>query len=532
MYRMQAVNRWLLKSAILGLLAFLAAAATTVADTTTATITSVAATADPTRVIIVFSEPVEENSATNVGNYNIDNGIIIFSASLSTNLKTVTLETSAHLDRQIYNLTNNNTKDASGKVIPETSVPYPFILGLVGYWRFDEGTGTTASDASGTGNTGTLVGSSTGLLISDPIWETGRSGQALRFINRNTAVVVSDSPSLRISTDEMTVAAWVKVNDFPSSNDDPAIVEKDGDTFMLALVGTSDNQPAFRLTTTSGTVTLWVKTRSASIGRWYHYVGVYDGSEMRLYETGVLIGSKPQSGPIVMSTDDLNIGRRKRKNSYLDGTIDEVRIYNRGLIEEEVLALYKSTPDTAPPSTPTNLQATVFSLTKIELSWTASTDNFGVTGYRVYRDGANIATTQNTTYIDTSANLRTTYTYAISAFDLGGNESAQSSSASAITENLIPGILNLTWTDNSNNEAGFKIERKQENAGTFDTITPTVVGANVTSYIDSGLDYETTYCYRVRAFNEYTVSAYSQEGCGTARNPLPERPTNLILRSK
>jgi len=524
MYRMQAVNRWLLKSAILGLLAFLAAAATTVADTTTATITSVTATADPTRVIIVFSEPVEENSATNVGNYNIDNGIIIFSASLSTNLKTVTLETSAHLDRQMYNLTINNTKDASEKVIPETSVPYPFILGLVGYWRFDEGTGTTASDASGTGNTGTLVG------IDNPIWETGRSGQALRFINRNTAVVVSDSPSLRISTDEMTVAAWVKVNDFPSSNDDPAIVEKNGDTFMLALVGTSDNQPAFRLTTTSGTVTLWVKTRSASIGRWYHYVGVYDGSEMRLYETGVLIGSKPQSGPIVMSTDDLNIGRRKRKNSYIDGTIDEVRIYNRGLIEEEVLALYKSTPDTVPPSTPTNLQATVISLSQINLSWTASTDNFGVTGYRVFRDGAHIATTQNITYIDTSANLRTTYTYAISAFDLGGNESAQSSPASAITKNLIPGTLNLTWTDNTNNEAGFQIERKQENAGTFAQIN--TVGVNITSYIDSGLDYETTYCYRVRAFNEYTVSAYSQEGCGEARNPLPERPTNLILRSK
>jgi fibronectin type 3 domain-containing protein len=597
MNRIQAVNRWLLKSAILGLLPFLAVTTSTVADTTSPAITSVSATADPIRVIIVFNEPVEVTSATNVGNYNIDNGIIIFSASLSTDLKTVTLGTSAHVDGLVYNLTINNAQDASGNVMPETSVTYPFILGLVGYWRLDEGTGTTVSDATGTGNTGIFVG--------NPIWTTGITGQALSFTSPSTYVVVPDSSSLRISTDEMTVAAWVKINSFPlrSSNTDPAIVEKDGSEFMLGLAGSNSNTPRFRLTTTSGTVT--VQFGSSSVGRWYHYVGVYDGSKMRLYESGVLIGSKAQSGTIDMSTVDLNIGHRSLYNSYVDGTIDEVRIYNRALTGVEVQALYNSTPDTTPPSTPTNLEATVISSSRNELSWTASTDNFevtgyrvfrngtqigtpnttfyqdtglsplttysytvvaidaagnesaesvnvsaktlqatppstptslqatvislsqinlswtastddvGVIGYRVFRDGAQIAITQNTTYADTSVRLSTTYTYTISAFDAAGHESALSSSASATTQDLEAGSLYLTWTDNSLDEAGFKIERKQGESGTFAQIT--TIGADITSYIDSGLVDETTYCYRVRAFNGSLDTAYSNESCGTTK---------------
>jgi len=58
--------------------------------------------------------------------------------------------------------------------------------------------------------------------------------------------------------------------------------------------------------------------------------------------------------------------------------------------------------------------------------------------------------------------------------------------------------LHLTWTDNSNNEDGFKIERKKGASGTFKQIA--VLGANVSSYTDKGLASGTTYCYRVRAF--------------------------------
>ena len=80
------------------------------------------------------------------------------------------------------------------------------------------------------------------------------------------------------------------------------------------------------------------------------------------------------------------------------------------------------------------------------------------------------------------------------------------------------GQLQLTWTDNSNNEDGFKIERKLGTTGTFSQID--TVGVNATTYTDTNLTDGATYCYRLRAFNSAGNSAYSSEGCGTVKSTL------------
>jgi len=90
--------------------------------------------------------------------------------------------------------------------------------------------------------------------------------------------------------------------------------------------------------------------------------------------------------------------------------------------------------DTTPPSTPTNLSATVVSSSQINLSWTASTDNIAVVGYRIYRAGTQIATTAATSYSDTGLTASTTYTYTVAAYDAASNVSNQSSSTSAATK--------------------------------------------------------------------------------------------------
>ena len=94
------------------------------------------------------------------------------------------------------------------------------------------------------------------------------------------------------------------------------------------------------------------------------------------------------------------------------------------------------TLDTTPPSTPTGLTATANSSSEIDLSWTASTDNVGVAGYKLYRGGVQVATTTiATTYADTGLTAGTSYSYTVAAFDAAGNVSAQSSSVSTSTEN-------------------------------------------------------------------------------------------------
>jgi hypothetical protein len=86
-----------------------------------------------------------------------------------------------------------------------------------------------------------------------------------------------------------------------------------------------------------------------------------------------------------------------------------------------------------PLSPPTNLSATAIPPSEINLTWTASIDNVGVTGYTVFRDGTQIATTTTTTYSDNGLTAGITYTYTVAAYDAAGNTSAHSASASATT---------------------------------------------------------------------------------------------------
>jgi len=90
--------------------------------------------------------------------------------------------------------------------------------------------------------------------------------------------------------------------------------------------------------------------------------------------------------------------------------------------------------DTQSPTVPTNLKATVISSTQIDLSWTASTDNVGVIGYRIYRNGKEIGTSPVTSYENTGLLPSTTYTYRIAAYDETGNASAKSASAARTTQ--------------------------------------------------------------------------------------------------
>ena len=105
---------------------------------------------------------------------------------------------------------------------------------------------------------------------------------------------------------------------------------------------------------------------------------------------------------------------------------------------------YPGTIDTTPPSVPSGLRATSLSSTQINVSWTASTDNVGVTGYKVLRGAVQIATATTTSFVDVGLTPSTTYSYSVSAFDVWGNVSAQASAVSTRTapagDTVLPGI--------------------------------------------------------------------------------------------
>jgi hypothetical protein len=92
-----------------------------------------------------------------------------------------------------------------------------------------------------------------------------------------------------------------------------------------------------------------------------------------------------------------------------------------------------SGPDVTPPSIPAGLGATAISTSQINLSWTASTDNVGVTGYRIYRDTVFLTTVVGTSYSNIGLSSATLYSYTVSAIDAANNESGQSAPATATT---------------------------------------------------------------------------------------------------
>lgn len=97
-----------------------------------------------------------------------------------------------------------------------------------------------------------------------------------------------------------------------------------------------------------------------------------------------------------------------------------------------------STADITPPTMPANLQAAATSPYAITLTWMASTDNVGVTGYKVFRNGAQINTAPGASYSDSGLTPATQYNYAVAAYDAAGNTSAQSAAASATTQAPTP----------------------------------------------------------------------------------------------
>jgi parallel beta-helix repeat protein len=200
-----------------------------------------------------------------------------------------------------------------------------------------------------------------------------------------------------------------------------------------------------------------------------------------------------------------------------------------------------------PPAAPSGLSATTASSSQINLSWTDNSNN--ETGFLVERSPDGVTFTQiaslaanTTSYSDTGLAASTQYTYRVRAANASG-DSAYSSVASAATSApaVVPpaapsGLsatmanssqINLSWTDNSNNETGFLIERSA-NGVTFTQIAS--LAADITSYSNTGLAASTEYTYRVRATNAAGNSAYTNTASATTSAPSvlpPAAPSGL-----
>ncbi len=172
------------------------------------------------------------------------------------------------------------------------------------------------------------------------------------------------------------------------------------------------------------------------------------------------------------------------------------------------------TPDTAAPSIPTSLTASATVSNKVDLLWNASTDNVGVSGYTIYRDSSLLTTVAGNvvSYFDTSVLPNTSYQYTVDAFDLAGNHSLASASASVTTPAFIdtdpPTIpSNLAGVSSSTTQIDLNWSQSTDNVGVDgytiyrDGSQLSTVSGSFQSYSDNTVSPSTSYSYSIDAYD-------------------------------
>jgi hypothetical protein len=229
---------------------------------------------------------------------------------------------------------------STGQVWSFTTMPDIQISdpNLIGWWTFDEGDGRTALDLSGHGNHGAIQG--------NPAWVAGyddddyANTSALDFDGLGDYVDCGNAAIFNL-TDQITVAAWIRVDLFEQT--DQAIVSKGQNVWRLVRNDLTTDQLRFDVGDGQA-----VGSTNVNDGEWHHALGMYDGMMISLYVDGVKDGSGSGSGLLTVDPNlTLWIADTNRPGSgpqAWNGVIDDVRIYNKALTEQEIQQIMRGNP--------------------------------------------------------------------------------------------------------------------------------------------------------------------------------------------
>ena len=339
----------------------------------------------------------------------------------------------------------------------------PINAGRVAWWRLDESSGSTVKDSSGKGNHGTIGG--------NPTWVPGggRVGGALSFDGNGDFVFVPQNATLE-PLGSMSVTMWAKMSDIgggftdllrKADSDMPGYLVRwhHFDDHLWWRLDRKGNPPIYAEDT---------QITTPYLNAWHHIAGTYDAATgtTSLYVDGVLKTSATGFAGPLEHTDDLYLMWSDHPGQVAaQGLLDDVRIYSRALTVPEIQSLAAAVSDEA----------------VTDLNGSPLDGNFG--GTFPSGDGAPGG-------------------HFVSTFEL--NTNAPVAPSLLIATPTPTGQIDLSWTDNSSNELGFKIERSVDGTN-FNEIAS--VGAGIVTYHDPappGPSY-----YRVRAFNAAGNSGYS-----------------------
>jgi Concanavalin A-like lectin/glucanases superfamily/PA14 domain len=222
--------------------------------------------------------------------------------------------------------THNIVAPATPATYTATYLEAPVVPGLVAAYSFDEANGATVFDLSGTGNHGTISGATRNTA--------GQYGAALDFDGTNDLVTVPDASSLDLTTG-MTLEAWVRP--LTTSGWRTALIKEQPGNLVYSLYSSNNDngRPQGRIRVNGSNFFINGSSRLTT-SVWAHLAATYDGTNLRLYVNGSLVGTRAASGAMVNSANPLRIGGSSVLGRWFRGRIDEVRVYNRALSATEI----------------------------------------------------------------------------------------------------------------------------------------------------------------------------------------------------
>ncbi len=392
---------------------------------------------------------------------------------------------------------------------------------LTTYYRFNEASGTTASDASGLSPTATLVNGAS-------FTASGKFSNGVSLNGSSQYVALPNG--LITGLGDATISAWVYLN---SLNTWARVFDfgADTDRYMFLSVHNGSGM-RFALTKFTGNGEQGFNGPALSVGAWHHVAVTLKANNAgsgvgTLYLNGVAVASNTAMtftpdmiGRLVNATNNY-IGRSQWPGDpYLNGRVDDFRIYNGALSAAEIAALYALSP--VAPAAPGSASATATSANVINLTWTPSA---GATSYLVQRatnsGGPYVvlaSSVPSTNYPDSGLTGNTTYYYVIAAANSSGT-SPNSPEASPTTltppptptsltaTGLYSGEIVLNWSA-STGATSYTVKRSMLPGGPYVALVPSVLS---TSFTNSGLILNATYYYVVSASNANGESPDSAE---------------------
>jgi len=386
----------------------------------------------------------------------------------------------------------------------------------IAYLKFNETSGTSASDSTGNGWNGTLVNS--------PAWTTGKIGNAISLASASSQYVTLPT-GIGNGQSGCTLTSWVYLNststwarvfDFGTGTSNYMFLAPQGGAgkirFAIRTASVSEQQ-------IDGLATL-------PTGGWHHVAVVLNGSTGTLYVDGAQVGQNTGMtlNPSSLGSTTLNyIGKSQFSDPYLNGIVDDFHIYGAALSAGQIASLYGGLSAPAVTVTAGNTQNT--------LNWNVITN---ATNYAIFRSTTAggpytmiAGGLTGTSYTDTGLTNGVTYYYVVVA----QNSLAQSSNSIEQSGYPVPpvpaaptglsgfgwnGEVDLSWTASSG-ATSYSVKRSTTSGGPYTTLSSSITG---TTYADTSVTNGTTYYYVVSGTNLGGEGANSSEIAVTYAQPV------------